>query len=621
MENFRKTLMDRPGTRIVLAVLLFLSLTVLIDRYLRGAQLDLTEEGLYTLSPGTEQLLGEMKEPVTLNFYFSRSLAAPYPQLLAYGKRVEDLLRAFVSANPGRVQLSVIDPEPFSESEDDAVAAGLRGVPLNDGTTLYMGLKASNSTDGEAAIPFFAEEREKFLEYDLVKLIAGLDQTGKKHLTLLTTLPMQFGPGGPQAMMQGRAQPYVIYEQLQESFDIQELAEDFTELPADTDVLMIAQPPALSDDQLFAIDQYVLKGGRALVFLDPHSEAVDPRSAGAASSSLGSLLGAWGVDMPEGKVVGDASLAQRVQMGGYGADSIKDYVFWLAITSDFLASDDVVSGAVNNLNLASSGVLSAKEGATTTFKPLVRTSTVSMLFDAKEAVGMPDPDTLLKELEPTGESYVLAARVTGPAVTTFPDRAAKAAPPAADATVSKGDINLVLMADTDVFDDRFWVQLQDLLGQRIVVPIAGNGSFVMGLADHITGSEALIGLRGRGISKRPFEVVDDLRRDAETKYLAEEQVLQKRLEETEGRLADLESQKPDTAAVLSPEQESEVEEFRTQLLETRKQLRAVKHSLQRDIDNLGSVLAFINIALVPILVVIAALVRVQVRRRRLRNQD
>ncbi|MFC3050599.1 GldG family protein [Kordiimonas pumila] len=611
-----KGLLNRPAGQITMAVILFLALTVLADRFLRGWQLDLTADNLYTLSDGTETLLASLDEPVVLEYYFSRNLAAPYGQLLGYGKRVEDTLRAVVAASDGMVKLSVIDPEPFSEAEDDAVAAGLKGVPMADGSTLYMGLKASNSLDGEAVIPFFTTEREKFLEYDLVKLIAGFNTATKKNLTLLTSLPMQFGPGGAEAMMSGRAQPYVLYEQLSEFFNLQEIAEDFSEIPAETDVLMVVHPPALNDDQLFLIDQYVLKGGRALIFLDPHAEAANPRAYAPSASTLGPLLGAWGVAMPEGKVVGDAALAQRVQMGGLGPDSVKDYVFWLGINHEFMTDDDIVTGSIDNLNFATSGVLEQLDGATTQFQPLVTTSAASMLFDASRAVGMPEPDRLLKDLKPTGISYTLSARVSGPAKTAFSDKAAADAGPVNNPSVSEGDINIVLTADTDIFDDRFWVQLQELLGQRIVVPIAGNGSFILNLAEHIVGSEALLGLRGRGIAKRPFTVVDSLRREAETKYLAEEEALQKQLQNTEMRISELEAQEPEGGAILSTEQEAEIEGFRGQLLETRKALREVNRSLRAEIVGLGKWLAFINIALVPVLIILIVLIRLWLLRRR-----
>jgi ABC-type uncharacterized transport system involved in gliding motility auxiliary subunit len=608
-------MMQKPAVQVVLAVLLFLSLTVVADRYLRAVKLDLTDEGLYTLSDGTKGVLKEIEEPVTLTFYFSRSLATPYPQLLSYGKRVEDMLRAFAAENPGRVHLSIVDPEPFSEAEDDAVAAGLRGVPLMDRSTLYMGVVATNTLDGEGAIPFFTEEREKFLEYDLVKLITSLDTDPRPRLALLTQLPMQFGAGGPQAMMQGRSQPYVVYEQLQEFFTVEEMEPGFSEIPAETEVLMLVHPPELNEDQLFAIDQYVLKGGRALIFLDPHSEALDPRATAPNASSLGPLLSAWGVNMPEGKVVGDAAQAQRVQMGGYGPDSVKDYVFWLSVSGDFLNADDVVTGAIDNINLASAGVLEPVQGATTQFTPLMSTSTVAMLYDASRAVGLPDPDALLRDLEPTGQSYALAARVSGKASTAFPERVTTAGAPNANPAAAEGDINLVLASDSDLFDDRFWVQLQELLGQRIVVPLAGNGSFVLNLADHIAGSEALLELRGRGISKRPFEVVDTLRREAEAKYLTEEQRLQDDLAAMEDRLAQLEGADGDSG-VLSLDTEAEKERFRTQLLETRRALREVNRSLRADIETLGAWLAVLNIVLVPFLLIVFALMRVYVRRRR-----
>lgn len=597
--------MNRLVVQLLVTALLFLSVVVISDRYTRGARLDLTENGLYTLSAGTTELLQNLDKQVTLEFYFSRSLAAPYPSILEYGKRVEDMLRALSAASGSKVVLSTIDPEPFSEAEDDAVEAGLKGAPLSDGSMLYLGLKITDEFDGEAAIPFFSEERETFLEYDLVKEIATLDSREKKKLTLLTSLPMQFGPGGPQAMMSGQAQPYVIYQQLGDFFDIQEINAEFTELPATTDVLMLVHPPELSDEQLYLIEQFILAGGKALIFLDPHSEAMNPRATSTNASSLGPLMQSWGVEMPAGQVVGDGSLAQRVQMGGYGPDSIKDYVFWLALRDDFLSSEDIVSGAVNSLNIASSGVLVPVEGATTTLEPLVTTSRVAMLYNASRAVGEPDPDALLRDLEPTGESYTIVGRVAGTAVTAFPDRDG----------LKEGTVNLVIGADTDMFEDRFWVQLQDLLGQRIVVPLAGNGSFILNLADHISGSSALLQLRGRGISKRPFTVVDELRREAEAKYLQEEEELQQRLQQTELRIAELEGQNPEADSVLSLEQEEEIERFRTELLETRKALREVNRNLRRDIDTLGNWLAFINIALVPILIVLIGVVRLFMRQR------
>ncbi|UTW55722.1 Gldg family protein [Kordiimonas sp. SCSIO 12610] len=598
----------KPIYLMVLACLLFLSLSVLSDRFLRGISFDLTEDNLYTLSSGTKETLKAIEEPVQVTFYFSRSLAAPYPSLLSYGKRIEDTLKAFQAVAPGVIELSFVDPEPFSEAEDEAVEAGLTGAPLGDGSVLYFGVSATNSTNGAGNIPFISEERETFLEYDLIKMIIDLDALDKPKLALLSQLPLQFGPGGPQAALQGQSQPYVIYEQLQERFDITDLDQDFTDIPVETDILMLVHPPQLNDDQLYKLDQFVLKGGRALIFLDPHSESLDPGAFAPNGSNLAPLLRNWGVEIPSDKVVGDASLAQRVQVGGFGADSIQDFVFWLGMRDGFLSKEDIVAGSVDTLNIASAGAILPLEGHTTEITPLVQSSTVSMLFDASRAVGTPDTDSLLRDLEPTSEAYTLVARIHGTAASAFPAKSGSD-------HVAEGSINLVLASDSDLFDNRFWVQLQDLLGQRIVVPIAGNGSFILNLADHLTGSEALLELRGRGISRRPFNVVDRLRREAEAKFLNEEQRLQNRMATVEARLAELESQKPEGATVISNEQEQEISVFRNELLETRKALRAVKRNLQGDIEQLGSILAFLNIAGVPIALIILIGLRTYLRRK------
>ncbi|RMB01506.1 Gldg family protein [Eilatimonas milleporae] len=609
--------LNRPASLIAMGVLLFLSLTILSDRFLRGIDLDLTADGLYSLSDGTRTVLGDLEEPVRLDLYFSKGQAAPFPQLLTYGKRIEDLLRTLESAARGKVELTVIDPEPFSEDEDAAVAAGLRGIPLGDGSMLYLGLVARDTVDGEAIIPFFAEERARFLEYDLIKLITTLDQPVLPKLTLLTRLPMQFGPGGPQAMMQGRARPYVIYEQLREFFDVSEIAGDFAEIPDDTDLLMVVHPPALGEDQLFAIDQFVLTGKPALVFLDPHNESSNPASYEPDASDLGPLLTAWGIDISSDHLVADLGQAQRVSMGGYGPDAIKDYVLWIGTRGSALAEDDVVTAMLDSVTLASTGHVELLDGASTTLSPLISSSDQAMLVDVASAVGTPDPDSLLRGFEPSGKPYVLLGRVSGQANTAYPERMTVDTP-AAGAGINAGRINLVVGADTDMFDDRFWVQVQDLFGQRISVPIAGNGSLILNLADQMAGSEALLDLRARGIARRPFEVVDRLRREAEARYLDEEQRLQRRLQETEARLAEMESERPEDGAIFSPEQEQAVDRFRAELVETRKALRDVKRNLRRDIERLGAWLAGLNILLMPVLVIFGAFVHFwRARRRRL----
>ncbi len=596
----------------IFGLIAYIAVNVLSDRFMRGYRADLTADGLYTLSDGTRDIVANVPDAVQMTFYFSRSLAAPYPSLLTYGKRVEDLLHAVADGSHGNVRLSVVDPEPYSEMEDGAIAAGLKGVPLPAGETLYMGLKVTNDTDGAGIVPFFMESREKFLEYDIAKLIAGLDTSGKPSLGLLSGLPLQYGAGGPQAMMQGQSKPYVIYEQLNEVFDVTGLQSDFDALPADMDVLMLVHPPKMEAAQLLAIDQFVLAGGKTIVFVDPHAEAANPRGHTVSASDLGPLLGAWGVELTPSKIIGDLDLAQRISMGGHGPDGVKNYILWLNITKDNIDHDDVVTGSIDNLALASVGSLKQIDGATTNLKSLINSSKASMLFDSTRAVGTPDPDGLLNDLKPADQAYIIAARVSGTAATAFPDAVTKLG----EMAKATGEINLVIVADSDLFDDRFWVQEQNLLGQRIIMPTSGNASFILGLAEQMAGSTALLNLRGRGISQRPFDLVNEIRREAEAKFQNEEKALKTRLSEVEAQIATLEQSGGEGAAIYSKEQETAVETFRAEMVETRKALREVKRRLRGDIEALETKLILFNVVMVPVLVGLIGFIILLRRRRR-----
>ena len=594
--------------QLLIAVLLFLSVTVLADRFTRSITLDLTEDRLYTLSPGTLEVLRELKEPVQLDLYISKTLVTPYPGLLAWSKRVEDLLRAMQRAVPSAIDLTVIDPEPFSEAEDEAVAAGLQGISLGDGSTLYLGLSATNLVDGSASIPFFSEDRESLLEYDLIKLIIGLSDVARPRLGLLTGLPMQFGAGGPQAMLQGQSNPFAIYNQLQEFFDVRSLTADFDTL-ADLDIVMLVHPEELGDDQLYLLEQYALGGGRLAVFVDPHAESLDPRATLPVASTF-KLLDGWGISIPTTEIVGDRDQAQRVQLGQGGPDDVKDYLFWLALQDDFINNSDIATAEVDQINMASAGVIRLAPESSLAETALLTTSENAMLFNAARAVGVPDPDSLIRDLEPSGVRETLIGRYTGAVTTQFADRAE------AEGGLKEGSVTLLVGADTDLFYDRFWVQIQNLFGSRVAIPIAGNGGLVLNLLDHLVGSEALLSLRTRGVAARPFTVVNDLRRAAENRYLAEEERLQNELTATEARLDQLEQARTDANQLYSAEQEAEIDRFRESLIETRRALRDVKGNLRRDIDQLGTWLAFINTGLIPLFVLIFGLFLPRVLRRR-----
>jgi len=597
---------------IVLAAIAFVAVNIAADAWLTTAKLDLTENGQFTLAQGTRNIIANLKEPVTLRFYYSKQAAAEYASTVAHAKQVRDLLGEYAALSHGKIVLEEIDPEPYTDAEDQATAQGLTGAPTDSGDVVYFGLAGTNRIDGKEVIPYFTPDRAQYLEYDLTSLIYRLSNPKKPMLGIISSLPLQFGPGGIQAAMQGQAQPYAIYSELSQVFSTQLVPPNFAAIPKGVDVLMIAHPAALNDTQLAAIDQFVLSGGRALVFVDPNSEMAQAGanpyqpSANPPFSDLPKLFQAWGIGYNVQKIVGDRALAQQVQVGD-PRQQVASYPVWLHLTPENFDRKDPVTANLQSLNLAGVGALRALKGATTAFTPLVSSSKESSLLDAGSVRMNPRPQDLMAQIEPTGEKFVIAARISGEAKTAFP----------ATAKVKTGNINVIVMADSDIFDDRFWVRVQNVLGKKIAAPFADNGAFVVDAVENLMGSSDLISLRTREAGQRPFTVVRDIQAKAQAQFQREQQALQQRLTDTQQRLHELEQGGTRTGtAGLTAAQQQEIERFRHELIGIRTQLRDVQHNLRKDIDALGDRLAFINIALVPLLVAIFAIVLAAFRRRR-----
>ncbi|HEY2034265.1 MAG TPA: Gldg family protein [Rhizomicrobium sp.] len=595
---------------IVLAAVIFVAINIAANTGLTSAKLDLTENGQFTLSDGTKHIIANLQEPVTLRFFYSKKIAADYAQIDAYAKRVRDLLEEYAARSHGKIIVQEVDPEPFTPAEDEATANGLTGAPTDSGTAVYFGLVATNTVGDKEAVTFFAAEREPYLEYDLSSLIYRLSNPKKPKIAILTSLPLD--GGGMQAMMQGGAQPNMIYAQLKQSYDMQMLDPATTAIPRDVDVLVIAQPAALSAAQSEAIDQFVLRGGRVLVFVDPNSEMASQASGGGepAVSDLPNLLKSWGVVYNPLRVLADRELAQQVQTSNDPRNPTARYPIWLHLTAANFNKSDQVTSQLQALNLASAGALSPAKGATTTFTPLVSSSDQADLLDAAMIRVMPRPQDIWNAIHPARSPYTIAARISGPAKTAFPQTAK---------IKSAKSINVIVMADSDIFDDRFWVRTQDLFGKRIAQPFADNAAFVLNAVENLTGSGDLISLRTRASSDRPFTVVKQMQAEAQAQYQQEADALQARLTDTEQRLHALEQGQAangQNSKTLTPAQQVEIEQFKHDLINTRAQLRDVQARLRSDIDALGSFLAFVNIALVPILVSIFALVLAFLRRRR-----
>jgi ABC-type uncharacterized transport system involved in gliding motility auxiliary subunit len=620
---------------LVCIALMLISVNIIAARLFMW-RLDLTGERLYTLSRGTQRTLARIEEPITLRFYYSTRLADEVPSYGVYAQRVRELLDQYVAAAHGKIRLEVYNPVPFSDVEDRAVAFGLQGVPLDvQGEQVYFGLAATNSTDDQQVIAFFQPERERFLEYDLTKLVHSLAFPKKTVVGLISTLPLE---GDMMAMMRGRpSEPMAIMEQLQQLDTVKPLAANIDAIPPDVDVLMLVHPQNLPDKTLFAIDQFVLKGGKALVFVDPlselqasHPSQLNPPGSPTASN-LERLFKSWGFEVPAKTVAGDRRDAQRVGVpGSRGGTRSLDYIAWLNLKTDNLNRTDMITADLSHVMMASSGIIEPIEGAKTTIEPLITTSPDSMKIPAEKLTGLPDVAGLLAEFKSDDKRYILAAQIIGTAESAFPDgppkppkpakpeaKEGETAPPAPEPPPPAAEwlkqsaqpINVVVVADTDMLDDRFWLQKQEFFGQRLAVPTANNGDFVANAIEVLAGGDDLVGLRSRGTSARPFEVVERIQREAQASYSAEERTLQAKLKDTQAKLASLTGKDQANApASLSAEQTKAIEEFRGDMVQTRRQLRDVQAALRSDIGRLKTGLEFFDIALIPIIVAAAAIV-------------
>ena len=618
------------------ALVLFAAVNVIARNWLGAARLDLTQGGLYTLSPGTRATLAKIDEPITLRFYYSPQLGQEIPSYGVYADRVREMLKSYAARAGGKIQLQLLDPAPFSPTEDRAVAFGLQGVPLDQsGEQVYFGLAGTNSTDDQEIVSFFQPERERFLEYDLTKLIHTLANPAKTVVGLATELPME---GDLMAAMQGRPLvPYVMLEQMRQLYDVRLMGTDFDAVPEDVGVLMLVHPQNLAPKTLYAIDQYVMKGGHALVFVDPDSEtqAMHPSQLNPPGqpndSDLPALFKAWGLEMEPKLVAGDRQAAMKVNAGTASRLQALDYVAWLALKSANLNHDDLITADLSQINMATAGILKPLPGAKTSFAPLISTSEDSMEIPvAKVQAPLPDLAGLLSGFQPSGQKLVLAAHVTGPADTAFPDGppaaanvpAAPAAPAAAppqnapQIKTAVQPVNIVVVADTDMLDDRFWVDVQEFFGQRVAVANANNGDFVTNAIDVLSGGADLVGLRSRGSSARPFVLVQDIQRQADARYEASEKTLEDRLKDTQQKLKDLRASADKPGAQPDAAQAAAIDDFRNQLLATRRQLREVQLAERQDLNFLKGLLEFFDIAFIPILVAIAAAVIGILRLRR-----
>jgi ABC-type uncharacterized transport system involved in gliding motility auxiliary subunit len=612
---------------LALLVLLFVALALASSRWLRGARVDLTADHLYTLTPGTLHIVDGLRRPLKLTLYFSEHATRDLPQLRSYQQRVREMLQEMVARAHGRIRLQVVDPVPYSDDEASAEGGGL--TPANGGSNgerVFFGLVGSTlpgNAEGEAedehaagrtlAIPFFDPARETFLEYDIAKLLYELDEPNKPHIGLISSLPVNGNPviGEPA---------WTVFRQLDQLFDVKTIdPADLKQVGADIQVLLLVHPKRLSDDAQYALDQYVLRGGHLVVFVDPDAEldtAPYVDSNGVTddhNSDLPRLFAAWGVAYDPRQVVLDRSRALQIELAG----SSLNHPAMLGLGAQELNHSDVVTASLQRINVSTVGSFDLLPNATTRLLPLLQSSAEAEKVPAQRVLeATSDPGMLLQNYKPDDVHYVIAARLRGTFTSAFPQRAATAGYLAHSAP----NAEVILVADTDLLSDRLWVETQNFLGQPTLSAFANNGDFITNLADNLSGSSALLSIRGRSTSQRPFTRVRALQAAADQKFLVKKQELERELAETRRRLDELQPAKGGHSATASAEQKSEIEQFQQRRLAINKELRDVQHQLNAEIDALGLRLKFINIVLVPALLTLIGLLYGWRRNRRSRQR-
>lgn len=625
---------------IVLAIVFFFAINILVGGTMKSTRLDLTEDGIFTLTDATKAVLASIDEPIRLRYYRSDQLNTFGPYYANHAERVDELLEQYGRIAAGKLDIQRFDPLPYSPEEDLATADGISGLTIREGGALaYFGLAGTNSTDDRKAIPYLAPERADFLEHDLTHLIHDLANPDKQVVGVIGDLPL-FGD------QFSRGVPWLVTEGMEALFEVRMLSggqgrQPLDKIEDDVDILLLAQPETLDNKTLYAIDQFVLGGGKVLAFVDPFAEVLSipgrPPSPENAIDTLQPLLQAWGIDMTPGKIVGDRKAAMRVRARHQGRPVLTDYVAWVALGKDNMAPDDAVSGDLEMVVMKSVGAIRAREGATTKIEPLITSSAEAMEIDAAKIQFMPEPISLLQSFTATGEPFTLAARVTGPVKTAFPNGppveeggenaedtnkadgdgdSTAGSPAAGHLTESKSPLQLILIADADFLADENWVRTSSLLGQQFTVPAANNADLVVAALENLAGGVAMAGLRGRGVSDRRFEVVEAMTREAEDRFRATEQKLLAKIEETRGKITALQKEEQDGGVLLSAEQQETIEKFRGELIDLRGQLREVQFALNKDVKSLETRLKLFNIWLVPAVVALFALGLAVVRRRR-----
>lgn len=609
-----ETLMYSAGGIIALALILVAANFIFSAL---NARVDLTEGRVYTLSEGTRSILGKLEAPVKIRLYYSQGSTAVPPGLKTFASRVEDVLNEFKAASNGKVIIEKFNPEPDSDAEESAALDNVEGQMTNTGEKFYLGLSVS-FLDQKAAIPVLTPDRERLLEYDITRSISQVAQAKKPVIGIMSNLPV-LGRSLDPVKKQQPTDPWVLAAELKRIFDVRKVDLAATKIDDDIKVLLIIHPRDILEPTEYAIDQFVLRGGKVIAFVDTYAyfdqqpDAQNPFGGSAAGqSNLMTLFKAWGVEPSQGKVVADLTFAS-----GEGPRLLPTL---LSLNNEALNMDDVVTSQVGTLLMpfSASFVVKPSEGLKQT--TLVHTSKNSMLADLIIATLSGEPST--RGFQPSGQEEPLAFRLTGKFKTAFPNgkpadpfARGKAVDPEQFEADRKSHLReaaaentVVIVGDVDMLTDGAAVEIQEMFGQRVAVPRNGNLAFAQGLVEQMAGDSALINLRSRAAFSRPLTVIKQMEAQAQETYLGKIKLLEDTLNQTTEKLQALQKGKASGSAtggaILTAEQQAELENFRKKSIETRKELKDVRKNLREETEALQLLTKIVNIALVPLLVML-----------------
>jgi ABC-type uncharacterized transport system involved in gliding motility auxiliary subunit len=578
----------------------FLAANALAGVVMRGARLDLTAGRLYTLSDGTRRVLGDLKEPVDLTFFYSAEVGARYPAIAAYAARVREMLQSYAGRASGQIRIHEVAPGRFTEEEDTAGAAGM--VPAETGgETLYFGLAGANAADEHAAIPAFSPAREAFLEYDITRLIAQLEAPTRSEIAIISTLPLGGGDRAP-----------LFFTELARGAPLQVLSRDFTAIPDSATMLAILQPWPLSEAQLYAVDQFLMRKGRAFIAVDPAAVTWDegpaspfgPPPVVEPRGDLNWLLAAWGVSV-SADVLADGQNALSVRTAdALGRPGEAPQPLYFKAPAAQMAREDLITAALSRqINFAAPGALTATAVAGLTTTQLVSTSRQTMRFSAEAALARPSPQDVARAFRPSGRAETIALRVSGIAPSAFGPAPPLGIGAAGHLSKSVRPAEIVVVADVDFLNDAFYVS-------EARAPFADNGAFALNAIDLLSGDDALVSLRSRAPSARPLVMIERMRSEAAARMAGAQARLRKEIDDTESRLANLQRAGAGAfSGALGAErtgaERAEADRFRARVLGLRNELRASERDFRRGVETLQGWLVFVNVWLAPLLVAAA----------------